>query len=259
MRRPPTRRLALLVALSSLAACARPTPPAAAPVPAGPPPIASGLDVVRRMHEAHAAEAPSTVTFQQANTIYLRTGETKQQWRVQIVLPSRMRIEYLPLATRSGVIYSGSDVYVFNSGRRVGTQSQVNPTLLLGFGVFAQEPAETARLLDSLGVQRSVVRRDTLDGHQAWVIGAPAGDLRTAQVWVDADRWVTLRLIKSERAGTTTAVSDTRFGGYAEDAGLPLATSILVYRDGRLALRQELSDVRVNAPVPSAAFDPTKW
>lgn len=262
--RPTSTSLTILPAAVALlaAACGR---PAAAPAPAPAPrepaerPIASGADVLRRMRAEHGDVVPRTLSFVQANTVYLASGQVQQRWRVFVAPPMRMRMEYLPLTTRTGFLYVGNEVHAFQNGRRTSTQRQVNPTLLLAFGAFAQSPEATARFLDSLGVEDAMVRRDTIAGRRAWVIGAPAGDLTRDQLWVDAERWVPLRIIDRETRGTRTTVTDTRFTDYAEHGGLPIAGTLLVYRDRRLALRQELRDVRVNPAIPEGAFDPARW
>ncbi|HYD51200.1 MAG TPA: hypothetical protein VEA99_01185, partial [Gemmatimonadaceae bacterium] len=222
-------------------------------------PIATGLDVLGRMRAAHADSVPRALSFIQANTVYLASGQVQQRWRVIVAPPMRMRMDYLPLTSRTGYLYLGDDVIAFQNGRRTSTQSQVSPTLLLSFGVFAQEPEVSRRFLDSLGVRNDLVRRDTIAGRTAWVIGAPAGDLSSDQIWVDTARWVPLRIIDRETRGTRTTITDMRLTDYVTHGGLPVATTVLVYRDRRLALRQELRDVRVNPTLPESAFDPTRW
>ena len=203
--------------------------------------------------------SPRILSFVQANTVYLASGQVQQRWRVIVAPPMRMRMDYLPLTSRTGYLYLGDDVISFQNGRRTSTQSQVSPTLLLAFGVFAQAPEVSRRFLDSLGVRDDVVRRDTLGGRTVWVVGAPAGDVSSDQIWVDAERWVPVRIIDRETHGTRTTITDMRLNDYATHGGLPLATTVLVYRDRRLALRQELREIRVNPALPDGAFDPARW
>lgn len=252
-------RAASTAALLLLAACGGTAATTAAGSPPAPRGISTAADVLERMRLAHGDSLPRALSFVQANTVFLASGQVQQQWRVLVAPPGRMRMDYLPLSTRTGYLYLGTSVYAFQSGRRSSATTEVNPTLLAAFGLFAHPVETSARLLDSLGVARGTVRRDTLDGRPAWVIGAPAGDLRSDQVWVDAERWVPLRVIDRETRGTRTTVTDLRFAGYQPAGGLPLARTISVHRDGRLAMRQELRDVRVDPPITDATFDPAKW
>jgi hypothetical protein len=257
--------LAVTLVLLPLA-CRHPAPPIAEPRTAPvvrPPaerPISSGLDVLRRVREAHDDSAPSLISFTQATTTYLASGgQLQQRWRIIVAPPLRMRSDYLPLTTRSGALQLGVQNYSFQNGRRTSLQTQVNATLLLGFGAFAQAPESTMRHLDSLGVKSTVIRRDTAGGRPVWVIGAEAGDLTSDQLWVDAQRWIPIRLIDRETRGTRTTITDYRFSEFAEHGGVPIVTTLLIYRDQRLTVRYEHRDVRINPAVSDAAFDPARW
>ena len=247
------------LALGACAGAPAATPPS--PEPARPVErrITTGLDVLERMRQAHGESVPRALSFVQANTVYLASGQVQQRWRVIVAPPMRMRMDYLPLTSRTGYLYLGDDVISFQNGRRTSTQSQVSPTLLLAFGVFAQSPEVSRRFLDSLGVKDEIVRRDPLGGRTVWVIGAPAADVSSDQIWVDAERWVPLRIIDRETRGTRTTITDMRLDDYAEQGGLPVASTVLVYRDRRLALRQELREIRVNPALPDGTFDPARW
>jgi hypothetical protein len=54
-------------------------------------------------------------------------------------------------------------------------------------------------------------------------------------------------------------VTDVRYGKFSDFSGVPIATEVTQYRDGRLVFRQQYVDVRLNEAIPEAMFDPTKW
>lgn len=247
---------ALSVLLAACGGAAASSGAASAPAPRT---ISTGADVVERMRRAHGDSVPRALSFVQANTVYLASGQVQQQWRVLVAPPGRMRMDYVPLSTRTGYLYLGSTVHAFQSGRRSATTAEVNPTLLAAFGLYAHPAEVSSRLLDSLGVKAGAVRRDTLAGRPAWVVGAASGDLSADQLWVDAERWVPLRVIDRETRGTRTTVTDLRFADYEPAGGLPLARTVTLHRDGRLVMRQQLRDVRVDPPVTDATFDPAQW
>lgn len=229
---------------------------ATAPTPRG---ISNAADVLERMRAAHGDSVPRALSFLQANTVFLASGQVQQQWRVLVAPPGRMRMDYMPLSQRTGYLYLGTTVHAFQNGRRSSTTTEVNPTLLVAFGLLAHPVERSAQLLDSLGVRGGAVRRDTLGGRQAWVIGAAAGDLASDQVWIDAESWVPLRVIDRATVGTRSTVTDLRFADHQSAGGLPLPRTINVYRDGRLVMRQQLREVRVDPPVTEATFDPARW
>jgi hypothetical protein len=67
----------------------------------------------------------------------------------------------------------------------------------------------------------------------------------------------------SQRSGVlfdgSRVVTDLRFGKFADFAGIPIATEVLQYRDGRFVFKEQYADVRVNDAIPEETFDPAKW
>jgi hypothetical protein len=220
--------------------------------------IATGEDLLAAMHARYAGRWFNTLSFVQNNTLYSASGgEQKTQWLEHMAVPGRLRIDYLPLATRSGVLYEGGKVHVFDNGRRVQSQPGVNPLLLLGFDVYAQPVATTAKTLDSLGFDLGVMHLTNWKGRRTIAIGAQVGDTTTSQFWVDAERLLFVRLIQPNAA--RTVISEQRFDRYTDFNGYPVAIEVLMLRNGRPYFKEEYTDVRVNQPIAPDVFDPAKW
>ncbi|MFL5574797.1 MAG: hypothetical protein ACJ79S_02355, partial [Gemmatimonadaceae bacterium] len=235
--------------------------PAAAP-PRAPAdtPITSTAELVRRMHDRYAGKWYRTLSFTQNNTLYRSGGgEDRSQWLEYMAVPGRLRIEYMPRESKSGVLFENDRVHAFNAGKLLQTQRRVHPLLLMSADVYAIPADTTVRRLDSLGVDTGKFRVDTLDGRRVYVVGAAAGDSTAPQVWVDADRLLTRRLIEQQSLGARTVVTDARFNGYADFEGVPVATEMLFLRDGRPVFKEEYTDVKVNVPLSDELFDPGKW
>lgn len=212
------------------------------------------------MRQKYATTWYKTLSFTQNNTLYsVRGGQTNSQWRQHIVVPGKLRIDYLPMTQKSGVLFDGSRVHTFDNGKAIDTQAGVNAQLLVTSDIYALPMDRATQLLDSLGFDLSKFRRDTWDGQAAYVIGASAGDSTTSQFWIDSTKLVALRVVQKERRGTRDIVTDVRFGKFSDFGGVPIATEVTQYRDGRLVFREQYVDVRVNEPIPEATFDPTKW
>jgi hypothetical protein len=261
-RRAAALRNALLFAPAVVLGCARAAAPTPAPVPAQTAPAepASAAALVRAMHDRYAGRWFRTFTFLQNNTLYRAGGgEDRSQWMEYMAVPGRLRIEYLPATSKSGVLFENGRVHAFDAGKRVQTQSRIHPLLLMAADVYAIEPAVTLRRLDSLGVDTSRFRVDTLGGTRAYVVGGAPGDSTAPQVWVEADRLVALRVIERETRGTRSVVTDSRFSRYVEMEGLPIAVEMLFLRDGRPIFKEEYADVKLNVPLSDALFDPEKW
>ncbi len=210
------------------------------------------------MHRRYEGRWFRTLSFLQNNTLFPASGgEQRTQWLEHMAVPGKLRIDHLPLAGRSGVLYEGGKVHVFDNGRRVQSQPGVNPLLLLGFDVYAQPVAATARTLDSLGFDLGVMHTTEWKGRRAIVIGAARGDTTTSQFWVDAERLLFLRLIQRNAAGTV--ITEQRFDRYTDFDGYPIAIEVLMLRNGRAYFKEEYTSVRVNQPIAPEVFDPARW
>ena len=228
------------------------TPSSAEPV------ITTGTELLAAMHARYEGRWFRTLSFLQNNTLYSASGgEQRTQWLEHMAVPGRLRIDYLPLGSRSGVLYEGGKVHVFDNGRRVQSQPGVNPLLLLGFDVYAQPVAATAKTLDSLGFDLAVMHKAEWKGRRAFVIGAAVGDTTKNQFWVDAERLLFVRLIQRNPAGTV--ISEQRFDRYTDFDGYPIAIEVLMLRNGRQYFKEEYVDVRVNQPIAAEVFDPARW
>ncbi len=254
----PHRVTLTATAILSLACASRPAVPDAAatpPVPA----ITTGEELIEAMHARYAGRYLSTLSFVQNNTLYSASGGVQNtQWLEHLALPGRLRIDYLPLANRSGVLYEGGRVHVFDNGKRMQSQSGVNPLLVLGFDVYGQPPARTSHILDSLGFDLGIIRNGRWQGRPVHIVGAPLeGDSTTNQFWVDAERLLFVRMFQKNAAGTV--VTEYRFDRYTDFDGAPVAIEVLMLRNGRPFFKEEYTNVRVNQPIPDALFDPDKW
>jgi hypothetical protein len=255
-------RNTLVVSLALTAACSSGTRTAsipAAPLPAAPS-ITDGRSLLGVMRAKYDTSWYKTLSFTQNNTLYSSRGTTtNSQWRQRIAVPGKLRIDYLPVTSRSGVLFDGTRVHTFDNGRAIDARPGINTQLLLTADVYALPLDRSAHVLDSLGFDLTKLRRDTWEGQGAYVVGAAAGDSTTSQFWIDTTRMVPLRIVQNQRLGSRDIVTDVRYGKFTELGGLPIATEVVQYRDGRLVFREQRVDVRVNETIPDATFDASKW
>lgn len=242
------------------AACARGGGKPAAPPKPVEPPITDGRSLVAAMHRRYDGKWYRTLSFVQNNTLIATTGrQTRSQWIEHVSVPGRLRIDYLPLSTKSGVLYDGGKVHVFDNGRVMSSQPGVNVYLLLTADVYAQPDSVTARRLAAEGFDLARIRRDSWGGQPAWVVGAAAGDSTSNQFWVSSDRLLLLRVVQRERRGARTIVTEARFDGYQDVGGVPIAHEIQLRRDGRLYFTEQYADVKVDPTLEPGLFDPGRW
>ena len=246
------------------AACSSAITPTTEPEPeeAAPPvdAITSSRDLVREMHDRYSGKWYRTLRFEQTNTFYTSSGkEEKSRWVENLSVPGKLRIDFHPLESKSGLLILNNRVTTFDNGRRLQTRRSIQPILTLTADIYAIPPAVTIRRLDSLRIDLDKFRSDRLDRKRVYVVGANAGDLESNQIWIDASKLVLVRLIQTEKRGDRSVTTDTRVGGYKEIEGFPVAHEFMSLRDGKPYFKEEYENVRVNEPIPAAVFDPTRW
>ena len=247
------RALALSVVL--LAACAR------APVGGAPSPtvaITTGEELLRAMHQRYDGKWYRTLTFVQ-RTVESPPGaaERRSTWLEAMALPGRLRID-TDRAAGSGTLFARDSQFVIRDNRMRFAVPGHNPLLVLGFDVYALPPARTADIVRGLGFKLDTVREDTWQGRPTYVVGAPAGDLRSHQIWVDKERLVFVRMLQP-LAGDPSKTIEYRFNKYEPLAGGWIAPEVEALLDGQRTLFEEYTEVRANVALDEAIFDPRRW
>ena len=257
------RRIALMLIVWA-AACAHPPASTSVPVPAEAAPasakIKSSDELLTEMHDRYAGSWYRTLRFSQSNTFFTSSGgEQKSRWVEQLSVPGRLRIDFEPLSSKSGLLILNNRVTTFDNGKRIDARRSIQAILTLTADVYAIPPAITARRLDSIAIKLDKFHEDKLDKKRVYVMGAEKDDLESSQVWIDADRLVLVRLIQREKRGERWIVTDTRVSGYKDVDGFPIAHEFLSSRDGKPYFKEVYEDVRVNESIPPTIFDPAKW
>ncbi len=249
--------------LCAAAACSNNPPPAQGPAPEEAPPAAkvgSARELISMMHDRYADNWYRTLRFSQSNTFYTQSGgEQKSRWVENLSVPGRLRIDFEPLASKSGLLIVNNKVTTFDRGKRVDTRHAIQAILMLTADVYAIPPSITARRLDSLAIDLAKFREDRFDKKRVYVIGGDKDDLESSQVWIDADKLVLVRLIQRDKRGDKTIVTDTHVNDYRDIDGFPVAHEFVSLRDGKPYFKEEYEDVHVNDPIPPSVFDPLKW
>jgi hypothetical protein len=246
---------ALALSVVLLSACVR------APVGGAPSPIVAvttGDQLLRAMHDRYAGKWYRTLTFVQ-RTVESPPGaaERRSTWLEAMAVPGRLRID-TDLAKGDGTLFARDSQFVIRGNQQRFAVAGHNPLLVLGFDVYAQAPARTAEIVRGLGFKLDSVREDTWQERPVYVVGAPAGDLRSHQIWVDRERLVFVRMLQP-LAGDPSKTIEYRFNKYEPLAGGWIAPEVEGLLDGRRTLFEEYTEVRANVPLDDAIFDPRRW
>jgi hypothetical protein len=208
---------------------------------------------MRRAHPAGSLRAVSftaTIREPREDTTRVRTATAL------FALPGRYRLAYW--SSKSGIVRDQERLAVFEAGRRVSSTSRIDIGHLLAYDIFAQRIDSTIEALDIARVRLGLMRRARWNNRDVWVVGAAEDDTLSTQFWVDESRLRVLRVIQRDPRRPSDRL-DIRFGEFHTVMNVPLPTRIEVYRNGRLAQEQTISDVTANPTVPSRAFDLRRW
>jgi len=231
---------------------ARPEPTRAA--------VRSTNELIRELQAQNGGRWYSTLSFSGETTRWGAAGEaSRNRWMQYVRVPGGMRVEFMPRSEGGGVLFEGGRVHTFAGGRRIDTQRQIHPLLLLSSDIRVMPANRALAELRSLGIAAERFRETTWSGRRVYVVGAARGDTTSTQVWFDAERLVPVRWIQRETRDGRASVADTRLLGYRRVGGFFVPHEVVGYRDGRRVLREVYSNVRVNPSLSPALFDPNRW
>jgi len=237
--------LALLVGLFQAAAPQRP--------------ITTPRDLLEAMRARYAGKWYRTLTFVQNNSEYHPDSTVSHSvWREWLVAPGKLRIEFQPSDSASGMLFVADSQFTFTKDSMTMARPFIHPLLVLGFDVYAQPVERTAAVLAQRHFDLSVLSEATWQGRPVWVVGAKAGDLHTRQFWVDKERLVFVRML-APGGQDTTRTSETRFNKYAPLAGGWVSPEVEFLLDGQRLFLEEYHDIQANVPIRDAAWDARQW
>ncbi|HUF65921.1 MAG TPA: hypothetical protein VMM17_08085 [Gemmatimonadaceae bacterium] len=222
--------------------------------------ITSSAELFREIRGRYGGRWYSTLSFTGENTRWSTTGRaTTNRWAEYVSVPGKLRIEFLPWSTRSGVLFTGGQVHTFDNGRRIDTRSQAHPLLILTADIYALPPEAGLAALRNLGVATQRFRETTWRGRRVYIVGGERGDTTSTQAWFDAERLIPVRWIQQETRDGRASVGDTRLASYRRVGGYLIPHDITGFRDGERVLREVYRDVRVNPTLSPQLFDPERW
>ncbi len=223
------------------------------------PPVNSVSALVQAMRERYEDKWYKSLSFTQINRYTIGGKEQKSEWVENLAVPGKLRIDFLPLSQKSGVLIDNSRVRTFASGKQVDSRRLYQARPFLVSDVYVLPVNVTMRRLDSLGVDTTRLRVQRLEGKRYFVLGAASGDMASTQVWFDAETLLLSRFVQTEDRAGKKVTSDMKVTGYADIAGFPVPEAFVTSREGVTTLREEYAKVKVNTPMPAALFDPAKF
>jgi len=222
---------------------------------------ASGVELVRQMHDAYDGKWFRTLTFVQRTTIRRPDSAARvATWYEALLAPDRLRIDIGSPSEGNGVITTADSTYVVRGGKVVRTEADGNPFIPFVSAVYAQPVERTMQQLEPYHFDMSRVRSDTWQGRRVFVVGArDASDLQSPQFWVDAERLVLVRMLLPLSQAADAKPADIQLDKYvALDRGW-LATKVVMYQNGLARQTEEYSDWHSDMTLDPRLFDAPQW
>ena len=176
--------------------------------------IKTSEDLLAAMRKKYVKSWYKTTTFKQITTDFEKDGTKKVAvWYEAISMPGRLRIDFDPVKDGNGILFANDNIFTFKAGKLENSRPLIHPLVLLAFDVYFLPVEQTTAKLKQLKFDLSILREDTWQGRPVYVVGAKAGDLHSAQFWIDKQRLYFVRMIRpvgKERVLT----SETQFNKY---------------------------------------------
>lgn len=213
----------------------------------------SGHELITKMYNAHKGKWYSTLLFSQEVLNYKNDSlVSKDVWHEAYLSPGKLVLKFSTWESGRGVLFANDSLYTFQEGKVAGVRYRMHDLIVLGFDVNNIAPALTAERATKMGYDLSKIAPSVCLGQPAWVVG----DTTSLCFWVDME---SLLFLKMHR-GVGENARDVEFAKYELVEGLPVATEIRFYEAaGKLTMVERYFDVRPNAPVDPAVFDPKKF
>lgn len=221
--------------------------------------ITNAEELIQAMQKKYAKSWYKTATFVQKTTNYQKDGTKKvETWYEALSVPGSLRIDFTPISGGNGILFTDSKLYSFKSGKIDANRPFVHPLMILGFDIYRLPLADAMERLKGLKFDLSIEREDTWQGRTVYVIGARAGDLHSAQFWIDKKNLYFVRMIRpGGKDGAQT--QETQFNKYVRLGGGWMAPEVIFMVDGKTVTTEEYSEMRANVPLDNKLFDPQYW
>ena len=230
-----------------------------AAVPANSQEISDGAALLTAMHDRYKDSWYESVVFKE-NAITLNPdGSSKTEiWDEALQLPGKLRINRGPSSEGNGFLFVDGTLTTFQKGKATGPRPYVHMLLVLGFDVYSQAPKTTIDQAKGQGFDLAQIHGEKWEGQDVYVVGAAKGDLQSKQFWIEKQRLLFVRLIEPDERDATK-IHDTRFRDYRKLSTGWISARVEFYTNGKNTFNENYFDMKANAKLDPALFDPSKF
>lgn len=219
----------------------------------------SAHEALARMNERWGSEWFNTALVRMEVTLLGLGAPAPGEWAQTIRVPGRARVDYLPMESNSGVLYTPGTVYGFQEGERAATENRTDLAMVALADLPALHPDSALARLTDARVDTSLFRVSEDGGARVWVIGGGSNDSLRSQVWIDAERLLVRRAVEVRPVGQRTITTEARVLSWREQDGLTLPDVLERWREGTRVSHQRWAAVAIDVALPINLFDPDQW
>lgn len=216
----------------------------------------NGNELIKKMHQAYQGKWYQHFTFSQTMVFYRNDSVVKKDvWHEAASLPGNLIIKFESKNSKNGVLFSNHQVTSFRNGIASKTTPMIHDLLLIGLDVYFLKPDYTCHLLDSLGYDLRIIRKDTFAGRDVYVVGAEKGNNLSRQFWIDAERLYMHKVIYKQGKSMNEVV----FSDYYPIKKAWFSPTIIFKSNGKLSLIERYYDVKFPRKLNPDLFEPSTF
>lgn len=221
--------------------------------------VQDGQALLTTMHDRYKDSWYESVAFKEKAVTLNPDGSRKTEiWDEALLLPGKLRINKGPASEGNGFVFSDGTLTTFRKGQATGPHPYVHMLLVLGFDVYRQAPRTTIDQAKAQGFDLTQIHEEQWQGQDVCVIGAPKGDLKSRQFWIEKKRLLFVRLIEPDEHDATK-IHDNRFRDYRKLSTGWISARVEFYIDGKNTFNEDYFDIKPNVKFDPAVFDPQKF
>ncbi|MBA2565983.1 MAG: hypothetical protein H0V09_11265 [Gemmatimonadetes bacterium] len=218
----------------------------------------TAMVVLQAMHDRYDGRWPRNVTFVQTSTFHEPDGKTRQETWYEATAPGVLRIDIAPVDSGNGIVFRNDSIYQFKRDSLVAAVAQMHPLMVLSRDVYEIPVERTAEKLRALGFDLGKLREDMWQGRPVYVIGAVAGDEKSAQFWIEKENLLFVRLLQPSKKDAAV-MEEIRFNKYRPLGAGWIETEVDFLVNGKRVFFEEYRDIRRDVEFAPELFDPRRW
>jgi hypothetical protein len=207
--------------------------------------------VIEAMHERYEGKWFTDVAFEQYSFFYANDSLVdKQIWYEVYQFPGALAIKFDSIESRSGYLFSNDTMRMFSEGEIAVEKRRIHDLVVLTMDLYSQEPEVTIAQLEELGYDLSKFHENVWQGKEVYVVGAEEGDSNSTQFWIEKERLILLRTLRTEDENCREVV----FEDYMPFGDALIEQTVLFKMNGELEMREEYFNIRPAKDVDEAIF-----